>query len=93
VEERMELNNVNTTNQGPVFFHISYDYCIKGTLMADEGKLEEALENFNKAIETDPNNHIAFYNRATIRIDLGDIEGARNDFRIFDLIRSKLLRK
>jgi tetratricopeptide (TPR) repeat protein len=93
VEERMELNNVNTTNQGPVFFHISYDYCIKGTLMADEGKLEEALENFNKAIETDPNNHIAFYNRATIRIDLGDIEGARNDFRIFDLIRSKSLRK
>ena len=89
----MELNNVNTTNQGPVFFHKSYDYCIKGTLMADEGKLEEALENFNKAIETDPNNHIAFYNRATIRIDLGDIEGARNDFRIFDLIRSKPLRK
>ena len=54
--------------------------------MADEGNLEEALENFNKAIETNPNNHIAFFNRATIKIDLGDLEGAKNDFHKFDLI-------
>jgi tetratricopeptide (TPR) repeat protein len=54
--------------------------------MADEGLLREALENFNKAIDTNPNNHIAFFNRATIKIDLGDLEGAKNDFHKFDLI-------
>jgi tetratricopeptide (TPR) repeat protein len=65
----------------------SREYCIKGTLMADEGNLKEALENFNKAIEVNPNNHIAYYNRATVKIDLGDIEGGRNDFFDFDKLR------
>lgn len=85
----MELTNVNGADQVSVFLHLSYNYCVKGTLMADEGNLEEALENFNRAIETDPNNHIAYYNRATVKIDLGDIEGGRNDFLRFDSIISK----
>ena len=55
--------------------------------MADEGNLNEALENYNKAIEVNPENHIAYYNRATIKIDLGDLEGAKNDFFNFDKIK------
>ena len=66
---------------------MSIDYCIRGTILADEGNLEEALENFNKAIESNPNNHVAYFNRATVKIDLGDIEGARNDFFSFDRLK------
>lgn len=87
----MELTNFDGTNPISGFFNLSYDYCIRGTFMADEGNLEEALENFTKAIETNPNNHIAYFNRATIKIDLGDFDGARNDFIKFDIIRSKLI--
>lgn len=66
------------------FTNLSKHYCIQGTLMADEGNLKEALKNFNDAIRVNPKNHIAYYNRATIRFDLGDIEGARRDFFNFD---------
>lgn len=55
-------------------------YNIKGTNKADEGKLDEALENFNKAIELNPLFAIALFNRATIKADLGDFEGAKEDF-------------
>jgi Tfp pilus assembly protein PilF len=65
----------------------SKEYCITGTLKADEGNLTDALEKFSKAIEADPSNHIAYYNRATIKIDLGDIEGGRNDFSTFDKLQ------
>lgn len=64
---------------------------MKGILMADEGLLREALENFNKAIEVNPNNHIAFFNRATIKVDLGDLDGAKVDFNNFDVLTSKSL--
>lgn len=87
----MELTNVKGNNPFINLLNLSQDYCIKGIGMADEGNLEEALENFNKAIATNPTNSIAYFNRATIKIDLGDIEGARNDFYRFDIIRNKLL--
>jgi Tfp pilus assembly protein PilF len=84
----MELINVNGNNHGINHFNLSQDYCIKGINMADEGDLRKALENFNQAIEVDPTNHIAYFNRATIKVDLGDIEGAKNDFNWFDIIKS-----
>ena len=86
----MELTNFDGANRISGFFNLSHEYCIKGIFMADEGNLKEALENFNKAIETNPNNQVAYFNRATIKIDLGDLEGAKNDFLKFDIIRSKL---
>jgi Flp pilus assembly protein TadD len=61
-------------------FSLSIEYCKRGTLLADEGRLAEALDNFNKAIDINPLNPIAYYNRATVRMDLGDIIGARTDF-------------
>jgi Flp pilus assembly protein TadD len=68
-------------------FSLSLEYCKRGTLKADEGKLTEALENFNKAIDLYPLNSIAYYNRATVRMDLGDIAGARNDFETSGALR------
>lgn len=87
----MELTNAKAGNPGINFFNLSKDYCIRGISMADEGNLKAALENFNKAIETNPTNHIAYFNRATIKIDLGDLDGAKDDFTKFDNITSKLI--
>jgi len=55
-------------------------YNLKGAKMADEGDLQEALANFNKSIELNPNYAVALFNRATIRADLGDFKGAKQDF-------------
>ncbi len=55
-------------------------YNIKGANKADEGLLDEALENFNKALDLNPNDAVALFNRATIKADLGDFEGAKQDF-------------
>lgn len=85
----MELTSIPDFDNSISVFHLSNKYCINGILMADEGLLREALENFNKAIDTNPNNHIAFFNRATIKIDLGDLEGAKKDFHKFDSMTKK----
>lgn len=55
-------------------------YIVKGTNKADDGKLAEALELYNKAIKIYPGNTTALFNRATIKADLGDFKGAKEDF-------------
>lgn len=55
-------------------------YNLKGTLRADEGKFEEAIEYYDKAIELNPFFYSAFFNRGTIKADMGNYEGAKNDF-------------
>ncbi|MFZ1291861.1 MAG: tetratricopeptide repeat protein [Melioribacteraceae bacterium] len=51
-----------------------------GVQKADLGKYQEALQYFNKAIEIDPSNFISYFNRASIKMHFGDIEGAKIDF-------------
>lgn len=83
----MESAELSRSKSESVLLNLSKHYCLEGTLMADEGKLYKALDNFNKAIKANPQNHIAYYNRATIKIDLGDIEGARKDFFNFERLK------
>ena len=66
-------------------------YNVKGTDMADDGKLKEALKFFCKAIELNPVNTTALFNRATIKADLGDFKGAKEDFLLVREIESKHL--
>ncbi len=57
-----------------------------GTRFADEGNYVEALRNFNRAIEIDPDNATAYYNKGTVKVKLGDLTGSKNDFlKAFDL--------
>jgi tetratricopeptide (TPR) repeat protein len=51
-----------------------------GVEKADIGELEMAIRYFTEAIEIDPDDPRAYFNRATLKIKLGDIQGARNDF-------------
>lgn len=67
----------------------AYYYNLKGAGNADEGKYREAMENFSKAIDLNPEFSVALFNRATIKADIGDLKGAREDFMKMQEIESK----
>jgi tetratricopeptide (TPR) repeat protein len=54
---------------------------IIGVEKADLGAIEEAIRFFTEAIEINPDDPIAYFNRATLRVRIGDIQGARADFK------------
>ncbi len=58
----------------------AFYYNLKGARKADEGNYNEAMENFNKALELNPELSAALFNRATIKADIGDLKGAHEDF-------------
>jgi Flp pilus assembly protein TadD len=53
---------------------------IIGVEKADRGEIEIAIRYFTEAIELNPNDPIAYFNRATLLVKIGDIQGARDDF-------------
>lgn len=55
---------------------------IIGVEQADMGKIELAIRYFTEAIELNPDDPTAYFNRATLKVKLGDIQGARCDFQI-----------
>ena len=57
-------------------------YNIEGVKKADGGNFIEAKEYFTKAIELVPEDSLSYFNRATVKINLGDIPGAKLDFRL-----------
>lgn len=52
----------------------------KGVTLFDMGRHSEALECVNKAVELRPMQFKGIYNRGKIRLKMGDIDGAINDF-------------
>lgn len=66
----------------------NYGYNTDGVSKADLGKFSEAFEAFSKAIEEEPNNFVAYFNRASVRMRLGDIDGARLDFKKCEILDS-----
>ncbi len=55
-------------------------YNTEGVKHADKGNFKTAAQFFTKAIELTPEDSLSYFNRATVKIDLGDIPGARSDF-------------
>lgn len=51
----------------------------------DNGKYEEAINKYTKAIHLNPKDVDSYFVRATLRIKVGDIEGARRDFRMCEI--------
>jgi len=53
---------------------------IIGVDKADLGETEIAIRYFTEAITINPDDPIAYFNRATLKVKIGDIRGARSDF-------------
>ena len=62
-------------------------YNISGVEKADSNEYEEAIKEFTKAIGLNPMDAKSYFNRATLRVRIGDIEGARSDFRMAEYCR------
>ena len=77
------LNSVNevpqksVVNEGNQVFHN-----ISGIEKADSGEYEDAIREFTKAIGLNPMDEKSYFHRATLKVRLGDLEGARADFKM-----------
>ena len=74
VNEVPQKSGVNERNQ--VFHNIS------GIEKADSGEYEDAIREFTKAIGLNPMDEKSYFHRATLKVRLGDLEGARADFKM-----------
>ena len=57
----------------------SSDYVGRANVFFERGMNKEALLDYDKAIELDPNNVYAWANRGVTRVEVGDLAGARSD--------------
>jgi tetratricopeptide (TPR) repeat protein len=57
----------------------SDEYVSRASIFANHDLPEEALRDYDRAIELDPQNVYAWANRSVTRIDAGDLVGARSD--------------
>ena len=70
-----KMNHLNAiTHQDSIPFNII------GVEKADLGEIEAAIRYFTEAIAINPEDPRAYFNRATLRVKTGDIQGARADF-------------
>jgi tetratricopeptide (TPR) repeat protein len=56
------------------------DYMRQGLTYSEQGDYAQAIADFTKAIELDPNNATAYFNRGLAQVNLGDPEQAIADF-------------
>ena len=52
---------------------------------ADSGEYKNAINEFTEAIRINPNDAGSYFARATVRVRIGDIEGARQDFKMCEI--------
>lgn len=76
-----KLNYINSSASEASIENARLLYNINGVNNADNGNYSEALEFFNKAIKINPNDAVSYFNRASVKMHLGDIKGARIDFK------------
>lgn len=54
--------------------------CISAVEKADNGDYQKAINEFNELIRLNPKDANSYFTRATLKVRIGDIEGARSDF-------------
>jgi len=78
------MNNLNNVDESFSKTNIgigSFVYNIIGVNQADSRNYKDALELFTKAIKLNPKDSVAFFNRASIEMQLGLYGEARKDFK------------
>ncbi len=58
------------------------DHNLLGINKADNEEYEDAINEFTNVLSQNPNDANAYFNRATLKVRIGDIEGARSDFKM-----------
>ena len=71
----LSLQKLNPDELTKLFFNI------EGVKKADKGDFDDALECFSKAIELPPKDSVSYFNRASLRMYIGDIKGAMSDLK------------
>ncbi|GAB4163462.1 MAG: hypothetical protein Tsb0033_23830 [Winogradskyella sp.] len=77
-DNALRVNTLYNTKHGKTFN--SNDYTNMGLIKSFSGAYKNAIEDYNKAIELDPNNHIAYNNRGYTFNVMEDYESAIPDF-------------
>jgi tetratricopeptide (TPR) repeat protein len=78
------MKNINNIDESTSKTNIgigSFVYNIIGVNQADSRNYKDALELFTKAIKLNPKDYVAFFNRASIEMQLGLYREARKDFK------------
>jgi Flp pilus assembly protein TadD len=77
------LNSINEVHQKSLANNVTQaPHNISGIENADSGEYEDAIREFTKAIGLDPMDEKSYFHRATLKVRLGDLEGARADFKM-----------
>lgn len=85
-----KVNSAVTSNNFKDYFtNKQQSWNVVGVEEADQGNFSKALHSFTKAIELDPKNFVSYFNRASIKMRLGDLEGAKNDFRLAEKLETQ----
>jgi len=72
-----EVHEKSRVNKAAQIFHN-----LSGIEKADSGEYEDAIREFTKAIGLNPLDEKSYFHRATLKVRLGDLEGARADFKM-----------
>ncbi len=72
-----EVHQKSGLNKGTQVFHN-----LSGIEKADSGEYEDAIREFTKAIGLNPMDEKSYFHRATLKVRIGDLEGARADFKM-----------
>ena len=59
--------------------------CISAVEKADNGDYQKAIDEFSELIRLNPKDASSYFARATLKVRLGDIEGARLDFEMSEM--------
>ena len=73
INEQKQQSQLNRYSQ--IFYNVA------GIEKSEKGQNEEAIEYFTRAITLNPKDSISYFNRATLKVCIGDIKGARSDFK------------
>ena len=85
------LNSVNELHQKSRADKGTHDFHnISGIEKADNREYEDAIKEFTEAIRINPNDANSYFVRATLKVRIGDIEGARRDFKMSENCRRKI---
>ena len=73
INEQKQQSQLNRYSQ--IFYNVA------GIEKSERGQNEEAIEYLTRAIKLNPKDGISYFNRATLKVCIGDIKGARSDFK------------